>query len=136
MSRKNPLRRLEKLGDLQLAVLDTLWQLGEGTIYDVIEALPGPERRNYMTVSSSLRSLEKRGLITHTTRDRFYVFRPVPSQSEVRQGLVKSLLNRAFSGSLSNLVASLLETEEATPEELAELKALIAAQEQKQRKEG
>jgi predicted transcriptional regulator len=115
--------------------LEALWQLGEGTVYDVIDALPGPERRNYMTISSALRSLEKRGLITHTTQERSYVFRPVPSQDEVRQGLVRSLLARAFDGSMRNLVASLLEAEAATPEELAELKALIAAKEQEQSEE-
>ena len=135
MASRKPPDRVEKLGDLQLKILDALWSLGQGTVYDVLEALPQADRRNYMTIATVLRNLENRGLVTHSTRKRSFVFRPVQSREEVREDLVHSLLNRAFSGCPRHLVSSLLEAEKMTPEELAELRALIAAKEQAVREE-
>ena len=103
--------------------------------YGLLEALPQADRRNYMTIATVLRNLENRGLVTHSTRKRSFVFRPVQSREEVREDLVHSLLNRAFSGCPRHLVSSLLEAEKMTPEELAELRALIAAKEQAVREE-
>jgi predicted transcriptional regulator len=130
MARRSRPDRWDGLGDLQLTVLDVLWQLEEATVYDVLEALPESGRPKYTTILTVLRSLEKRGLAAHTMRERTYVFRPAQSQAEVRRGLLRALLTRAFSGSPRRLVASLLETEDVTREELAELKALIADKEQ------
>ena len=136
MASRKSWEQMEKLGDLQLKILDALWRVGQGTVYEVLEALPEADRRNYMTIATVLRNLEKRGLVTHTTRERSFVFRPVSSREEVRAGLVRSLLTRAFGGRPQHLVSSLLEAEEMTPEELAELRALIAAKEQELNQEG
>jgi BlaI family penicillinase repressor len=47
------------------------------------------------------------------------------SQQETQQVLLSGLLNRAFSGSTSQLVIQALASKRATQEELAEIKKLI-----------
>ncbi|MGD8237440.1 MAG: BlaI/MecI/CopY family transcriptional regulator [Armatimonadota bacterium] len=118
--------RITQLGELQLQVLDVLCRLGEGTVYDVLGEFPEPERPRYTTVLTVLRSLEKRGLAEHRTTERQYIFRPTSSSSEVRRGLLQEVLDRVFDGSPRDMVATLLDVDRVTPEEVQELKELIA----------
>ena len=133
MPRRKPIQPLDDLGDLQLQVLQTLWQLGAGTVYDVLDALPEEGRPKYNTIQTVLRSLEKRGLVKHTTRERMFVFRPRLSQAELQRGMLHDFLERIFGGSPQSLVATLLDTTSVTEEELAELKQLLAAREGEER---
>jgi predicted transcriptional regulator len=125
------------LGDLQLRFLRALCTIGEGTVYDLLEALPEEERTAYTTVLTVMRSLEKRGLVTHTTRDRSYVYQPLQSPEEVQCGLLGRMVERVFGGSTQLLVARLLEQESLSREELEDLQQLIAekARELEQRRE-
>ena len=130
MPRRKPLQPLDDLGDLQLQLLQTLWKLGSGTIYEVLDALPEEGRPKYNTVQTVLRSLEKRGLVQHTTRDRMFVFRPQLSQAELQRGMLRDLLERIFGGSPQSLVATLLDSTPVTDQELAALKQILADREQ------
>lgn len=121
--------RLTDLGELQLDVLDRLFRLGKGTVYDVLDQFPKRRRPRYTTVLTVLRSLEQKGLVTHEERDRAYVFRPTVDSTHVRRTLLRDLLDRAFDGSPKDLVAALVDVEGVTPGVLAELKALIIAKE-------
>lgn len=121
--------RLTELGELQLAVLQHLWRLGRGTVYDVLDGFPEEERPRYTTVLTVLRGLEEKGLVEHTERDRAYVFRPTTDVAQVRRRVVSDLLNRVFGGSPQELVAALMQVEGITPKVAAELKALVEAKE-------
>ncbi|HJN18302.1 MAG TPA: BlaI/MecI/CopY family transcriptional regulator [Armatimonadota bacterium] len=117
--------RITDLGELQLDVLDALGRIGEGTVYDVLDAFPEDERPRYTTALTVLKALEKKGLVTHRTEDRAFVFRPAIEPGEVRTQLLGDVLKRVFRGSPGALVASLLDTEAVTPDVLDELKSLI-----------
>ena len=121
--------RITELGELQLQALDRLSQLGEGTVYDVLDQFPPKQRPRYTTMLTVLRSLEKRGLVEHRTESRSHVFRPTVEPRRVRGQMLMDVLGRAFSGSPRSMVATLLDTEAVTPEVLDELKGLIAERE-------
>ena len=121
--------RITGMGELQLQVFDILYELGEGTVYEVQDKFPEAERPRYTTVLTVLRSLEKKGLAAHHTEDRTYIFRPTVSSSEVRRGLLEEVLARAFDGSPRDLVAALLDVDAVTPEVLGEVRALIMSSE-------
>jgi BlaI family transcriptional regulator, penicillinase repressor len=121
--------RMAGIGELQLRVLDVLGQLGEGTVYDVLEAFGKRERPRYTTVLTVLRTLEEKGLAAHSLRGRSHVFRPTEQAGRVRGRVLGDVLDRAFGGSPQALVAALLDVDAVTPEVLGELRALIAAKE-------
>jgi BlaI family penicillinase repressor len=118
------------MGELQLEVLDRLTQLGEGTVYDVLDRFDDTQRPRYTTVLTVLRNLERKGLVAHRKQDRAYMFRPTDEAGGVRRRILRSVLDRVFGGSPRAMVAALLDVEDATPETLQELKALIAEREQ------
>ena len=131
MPRRKPLQPLDDLGDLQLQVLQALWQLRKATIYDVLDALPEEGRPKYSTVQTVLRSLEKRGLVKHTTQNRTFIFRPNLSQQDLQQGMLGDFLERIFGGSPQSLVATLLDSPLMTEDDIRELKQIITVREQK-----
>lgn len=117
------------LGGLQAAVLDIVWKLGQVTVAEVQAAFPEERRPAYTTVLTVLRSLEKRGMLAHTKKDRMYVYRPAVPAERVRQGALRVLLQRLFGGSRTRLVAELLGGEEVSPDEIAAIKEIIARKE-------
>ena len=121
--------RMADIGELQLPVLDALAQLGEGTVYDVLDAFPRRECPRYTTALTVLRTLEEKGLATHTMRGRAHLFRPTDEAGRVRRRVLGDVLDRAFGGSPQALVAALLDVDAVTPDVLQQLKALIAARE-------
>jgi len=121
--------RIADLGELQLQVFDHLSELGEGTVYDVLDEFPEGQRPRYTTVLTVLRSLEKKGLIAHRTEDRAYVFVPKVKPAQVRRQVLRDVLDRVFGGSPRALVSALLSVDSVTPEVLEELKAAIAQSE-------
>ena len=122
-------KRVTELGELQLEVLDRLSKLGQGTVYDVLGEFRKRERPRYTTVLTVLRSLESRGLVRHSERDRAYVFEPTPAGASVKRKLLQDLLTRVFDDSPRELMAALVEVDGVTPEVLEDLKELIAAKE-------
>ena len=122
--RKN---RLTALGQLQLEVLDILVELGEGTVYDVLGGFADDRTPRYTTVLTVLRSLEDRGLVTHRTEGRTFIFRTQPEARRVRSKVVGDVVNRVFGGSPTDLMSALLAVESVTPEVVAEIRALLDA---------
>jgi len=118
--------RITEMGELQLEVFETLAELGEATVYDVLAAFPEERRPKYTTVLTVLRALEEKGLATHRREGRTYVFAPVVSDREVRGQLLGDVMQRVFGGSPKRLMAALLDDEAVTPDVVRELRALLA----------
>jgi len=121
--------RIAGVGELQLQVLDKLMELGEGTVYEVLEQFPEGERPRYNTVMTVLRTLEGKGLVRHRTQGRAFVFRPTGQGQRIRERVLRDVLDRVFAGCPLSLMSTLLNSDAITPEMLAELRALLDTQE-------
>jgi predicted transcriptional regulator len=101
-----------------------LWTRAEASVAEVHQAL---ERSlAYTTVATLLRRLETRGLVTHRTEGRTFVYRAAVPEEAITTKTTEHLLDRLFEGSLSDMVSHLLKRRDVTIEELAELERLIA----------
>lgn len=111
-------RRLTQLGELQVSVLRVLWRLGEATVHQVRAELQDDPLPAYTTVLTVLRSLEKRSLVGHTTRngDRQYLFFPKTTEEEVRGAALMEVLEKHFGGDADQLVAELLAQGKVSPD--------------------
>ncbi|MBI1904207.1 MAG: BlaI/MecI/CopY family transcriptional regulator [Planctomycetia bacterium] len=115
-----------KMGDLQLRIMQVLWDASPATVAQVHEALGAKSGLAYTTIATMLRKMEDRGLVAHETADRRFVYQALVSESEVSRGMANDVLERLFEGSLPNLVSHLLRSREVSPEELDRLQELIA----------
>jgi len=126
-----PKPKVHRLGDLQLKILQTLWEQGEAAVAHVHHALGGSAKFAYTTVATMLRKMEARGLVTHRAQGRSFVYRAKVAAQEVSRGMADHLVDRLFEGSLTDVVSHLLTTREVSRAELNELERMIAERKRK-----
>src|ERR1700747_770513 len=97
--------------DTELIILDGLWELGEGTVEEVVNWLPSNPRANYKTVQTLLRIMENKGFVQHTTRGRAFVFRSCVTRDEIGRISAKRLVDQNFHGSHAAMLMNLLDSD-------------------------
>lgn len=116
----------EALTDLQLSVMKALWEVGEGTVGDILAAMTTEGKALApTTVATLLQRLSKQGWVEHRTRGRQFVYRAKVNQKEAAKGVLHRVVSSFFGGRVSALAAQLLESDQLSPEELEEMRKLI-----------
>ncbi|GGU01411.1 transcriptional regulator [Streptomyces lateritius] len=86
---------MARLGDLERAVLDCLWQAGEPqTVREVHEAL-AERQLAYTTVMTTLQRLARKGLVTQDAQARAHLFSAVATREEMFTELMTDALGIA-----------------------------------------
>lgn len=109
----------------ELAILKVIWERGEATVREVYEAVRDELGIVQNTVQAFLRTMEEKGLVSHRTDGRTFVYKASAPADATRHGLLRGLLDRAFDGAMDQLVESALSLRRPTAAELARLRALI-----------
>jgi len=127
MSKRKPSR----LSPGELEMLQMLWRRGPVTLS---EARDGFDREiGYTTVQTRLNRLVEKRIVKRTT-DRPARYSAAVAQQEVSARHLDLLVERVTGGSVVPLVAHLVRDRTLSPEDLAELKQLIAQAERQTRK--
>jgi len=122
-------RKTEALTPLELEIMHVLWELGPANVQTVQQRL---ERElAYTTVQTMLNILHRKGKVKRALKDRAYFYKPAISRSQVASQHVSDMVERLFGGSAENLVMSLLETKQLTPQKLAQLNKLLQESQEK-----
>ena len=119
--------------ELQLAIMQVLWDRREATVAEVREALAPERKLAYTTVGTMLAKMEANGQVRHRSDGRVNVYRPAVSRDQVTRTMVGDLTQRLFGGDVTELVCHLLDGRGISREELAELKRLLRRKEQELR---
>lgn len=122
-------REQPRLGDLELRILNVLWERGPATVRHVLESLPAKGRPAYTTVLTIMRLMHEKGYLDREERGKAHVYRPRLQERRVKRGLLRGLIDSAFRGSTEALLVRLLEEEQLSPDELARIRRLIDARE-------
>ena len=118
--------KIHRLGDLQLKIMQVLWDRGEATVAEVLDSLNHETELAYTTMATMLRKMETRGLVSHRVEGRSFIYRTKVAAAEVSGGMTDHLMERLFEGSLTEMVSHLLTTREVSRAELTKLERLIA----------
>ena len=124
----SPKREPPRLAAGELEMLQMLWRTPGVTILEAHEALGLPI--GYTTVQTRLNV--KKGVAARTA-DRPARYSAAITPADVREGDLDMLVERVTEGRVAPLVAHLLERHAVSPEELAELKRLVADVERRAR---
>lgn len=121
---------LPPLTDVQLALMKSLWKLGEGSVAEVQAALAQDGKQLApTTVATMLQRLAKQGWVTPKKVGRQFFYRAGVERQQAATGALQRLVRSFFGGSPSALTAQLLASEELTADELEEMRSLIAKKE-------
>ncbi len=88
--------------------MSALWRIGQGTVEEVRQALPGRYRGAYTTVQTVLNRLAERGLLSRAARGQAFVYRPRLSESQYLSQAIEQTLAGASSDARQMALAQLL----------------------------
>ena len=114
-----------RLTSLQLAVLRALWDREEATVAEVHKALQPGRKLAATTVATLLKRLEARGILTHRTEGRQYIYRSLVEADEVGRTMTSELVDDVYAGDVTGLFAHLLDAKSVSAKDLKEIKRLI-----------
>ena len=105
--------------------MSVLWELGTGTVAEVVDGLRRKRAVTYSTVQTILRILEEKGYVAHEKVARAFIYRPRVDERQARRRALRHLARRLFNGSSSLMVLNVLEDEALDPSERKRLKKMI-----------
>lgn len=106
-------------------ILEILYRRGKATATEVQQDLD--DGSSYSAVRGMLRVLSEKGLANYEPDGVKYVFSPATPRDEAARTALQGILTTFFSGSVEQVVATLLSERErkVTPDELDRLAAII-----------
>lgn len=113
------------LAPAEWSIMEYLWESAPHTGREVTDAMSERCGWNRSTTLTLLRRLEAKGAIGSNEGSGMKSFFPLVSRNNVAQGEAKSLLSRAYQGSLSLLVSSFVEKGDLSKREIDELRAVL-----------
>ena len=117
----------------ELGILRVLWRLGPATVRQVHEELCEEEPTGYTTVLKFLQIMHGKGLVERDESTRAHVYSACLTKETAQRQMTSQLIDKVFDGSSSQLVlAALGNSDRATPEEMAEIRAILERMEAKQ----
>ena len=105
-------------------IMELLWQSPK-TLMELVSTLSREQGWSKSTITTMVRRMDDKGLITFHTEGRAKIFRPAVSREEVTAQETDSLLRRAYKGSIGLLVSAMADRNDLTKEDIAELYAIL-----------
>jgi BlaI family penicillinase repressor len=121
MSKKS----LDHFGQLQRAVIEVVWELGEASVRQVWKRLCVKKEMAYTTVLTSMQRLERAGWLKHRVEGKKNVYLPTRSRAQAGVKSVRKFVHRMFNGNALVMFQQLVEQGELSDDELGELQKLI-----------
>lgn len=95
----------------ELDLLQTLWPLGAATAKQVHQEMVKTKPEvTYATVLRLMQIMHTKGLLIRDESERSHVYAPAQAQDSLQTGLLKDLIQKAFSGSAKALVLAALKS--------------------------
>lgn len=114
----------DALSPSEWRVMECLWT-GPKTLMELVRLLKDSTGWAKSTVTTMVRRMEEKGLITYELSGRTKIFRAVLAREDAAAVETDSLLERAFHGSVGLLVSSLMERSSLSKADIDELYAIL-----------
>ena len=118
--------KLNEITDVELSILQVLWECGEATSRELASALySAVTDPKIATVQKLLERLEAKGCVQRDRRERAHRFRPRVSHDQYLRSRLKALADRLCGGALAPLVTTLLRSKSISRQDREQLRKLI-----------
>lgn len=105
-------------------IMHLLWQLGKGTVSDIIALMPEPKPK-YTTVATFIKLLENKEFVRHEPQGKGFVYYPAIEREAYARTVMRSMLATYFNGSLPDLVSFFSRHEDISTSEMDEILDII-----------
>lgn len=118
-------KKNELLTEVELEFMTHLWELGEGTVRDVIANLAPDRNLAYTSAATILRILEQKEFVLSKKLGKTFVYRPAIEKDKYQSRSLKNLSEKLFDDTPVSLVARLVDDYGLSEEALEEIRALL-----------
>jgi BlaI family transcriptional regulator, penicillinase repressor len=111
--------------EAELGILRVLWEGGPRSVRDIQRILNDARPTGYTTVLKLMQIMTGKGLVERDESQRPQIYRARYSEEQTQRQLLRDLLDRAFGGSVKQLVLQALATKRSSPQELEAIERLL-----------
>ncbi len=116
---------ISKITDSEVEIMRVLWNSkAELPISEIRKTLEQTSSWDISTIKTLLRRLCDKGVVLPDKREVIY-YKPLVSEAQYNEYSTQNLIDRLYSGSAKNLVASLLGSKKLNKNDIEELRALF-----------
>lgn len=105
-------------------IMELLWQ-GPETLMEMVTRLGDSMNWSKSTVTTMIRRMTDKGLITYQTEGRTKIFRAAVSREDVVAQETDSLLERAYRGSIGMMLSAMVSHKSLSKADIDELYAIL-----------
>jgi len=115
---------MEKLTPQEEEAMMAVWKTGEGNVKLFLENMEAP-RPPYTTLASTIKNLEKKGMLKSRLVGNVYLYKPVMEEEEYKKNFMSGVVKNYFANSYKELVNFFVEQKKLSPKELKEIIDMI-----------
>jgi predicted transcriptional regulator len=118
--------KLEKLlTEVELELMNVIWDLGECTVKAVQEALPKSRDLAYTSVATMMKILEQKGALTSEKKEKAHIYSAHVSRADYETMSLQHLKANVFNGDPTSMVMRLLSETNISQKEMESIRSLI-----------
>ena len=124
-------KELPHITAAELDIMKLLWELGSGTVRQVLEAFDGDdaERPAYTTVMTMMKQLAEKGALDVDCERQPFVYTPAVRRDQVLRQRATQFLKTVFDGHVEDLVLHLVEEADLSTADIRRIEAKIRKRE-------
>ncbi len=113
------------LAKSELEIARIVWELGEATVRQVVDAFPDDREVDFWTVQTYLRRLKDKGYLTTRKEGRTNVYLPAVEPDQVVSEVTRDFIDRLFDGQTMPLFQHLIHDQGLTDDEIEQLQQTL-----------
>ncbi len=118
--------------EAELEILQILWKHQPSTVRFIHEILSEKKEVGYTTILKQMQRMhDDKGMLTRSKEGKMHLYKAVPKEGDIKQGMFSKLVDSVFDGSPMDLVMHALGKSETSKEELEELQRWLDQQRKK-----
>jgi BlaI family transcriptional regulator, penicillinase repressor len=115
---------MDKLTPQEEEAMMAVWKTGEGNVKLFLENMQAP-RPPYTTLASTIKNLEKKGMLKSRLVGNVYLYKPAMDEEEYKKNFMSGVVKNYFANSYKELVNFFVEQKKLSPKELKEIIDMI-----------
>lgn len=114
-----------RLSDSEWKIADCLWNQGNMTITELTRALRPVTGWSKNTIITLLKRMTEKGAVTYVQEDKAKRFHSAVDRTEAELEETTSFLDKVYKGNVGLMISNLIDSDQLTDEQLAELRRII-----------
>ena len=119
------MEKLPKISESEQIVMKSIWAENPVTANQIIEVLSETTTWKPKTIKTLVNRLVNKGAVGYEKRGREYQYYPLIEKDVFIKAESRSFLRRVFGGSMKPMLATMVENEDLSSEDIQELKRIL-----------